>query len=446
MNDIKEILNKICDLKTSSGISLTGNFVKPGSNIWFSGRMKFDDLLKLKREDTFSLEGTVNGLYVYIEGANLSNSTYTGFNPKYVDITVLPHEIIIGEKIKEKNFVSSLSVSFPELNYFFGSSIGLNFDQSLSDGYIVKEEQFEFNPIVYNGNDSLVICSEMKISQGQINLNLDSLYRVKFSFDTEESLEYGLKQIFIFRLLLILISDSFIPSPSKLIVFAKNHKQQNPSANITVWLNDNRKRFPIRESKPFLINYGDIKDSFDKIWLAWVNFYHLPLNSPMIELIYQIISNQSVGLNRFLNICQALEVYSTQYRKMECTTLLKSNQERKLTKNKRITLQIRIADLFNLHHDIFPYNEDEIFELSSDIADLRNYYTHYNPARQRTLESKYSDIKNIYSRFDYSLYALLLATIYKEINIPIFVIKDSLENFNARFGKSLNELFEGPDL
>ena len=39
-----KILNTICDLRTSSGINLTGNFVKPGSNIWFAGRMKIEDL------------------------------------------------------------------------------------------------------------------------------------------------------------------------------------------------------------------------------------------------------------------------------------------------------------------------------------------------------------------------------------------------------------------
>ncbi len=150
--------------------------------------------------------------------------------------------------------------------------------------------------------------------------------------------------------------------------------------------------------------------------------------------------------NRFLNICQALEVYSNQYRNQECKEIFRDYQSKGLTEAKRVTLQVRIADLLILHNDIFPYNEDEVFELSSDIADLRNYYTHYNPKKQRILEYKYSDIRDIYSRFDSSLYALLLATIYKEINIPTFIIKDSLENFETRFGKTLNELFEGPDV
>lgn len=437
-----KILNTICDLRTSSGINLTGNFVKPGSNIWFAGRMKIEDLRKLDRGETFDLVGTVNGRPIYIEGANISNSTTSGFNPEYVNVTILPHEIIIGEKKKEKNFITSLSVSFPELNYFFNSRINHVFD----DGYILKEDQLDFKPIIYSKDKLLSISSGTKISSSTINFNLESVYITNLIFDTEESLEFSLRQISIFRLLIILISDSFIPLPSELIVYTKDHKQEDNHSNITIWLNDNRHRYPIRENKPFLIIYEDIKDSFDQIWLSWFSFYEQPLNSPMIELIYQIISNQSIGLNRFLNICQALEVYSNQYRNQECKELFRDYQSKGLTEAKRVTLQVRIADLLILHNDIFPYNEDEVFELSSDIADLRNYYTHYNPKKQRILEYKYSDIRDIYSRFDYSLYALLLATIYKEINIPTFIIKDSLENFETRFGKTLNELFEGPDV
>lgn len=346
------------------------------------------------------------------------------------------------KKKKERDFISSISVSFPELNYFFTSRINHVFD----DGYILKEEILDFEPIVYSKDKLLSISSGTKVSSNTINFNLESVYTTNFKFDTEESLEFSLKQISIFRLLLIFISDSFIPLPSELIVHSKNHEIEKKHSNITIWLNDNRQRYPIRENKPFLINYEDIKDSFGKIWLSWFDFYEQPLNSPMIELIYQIISNQSIGLNRFLNICQALEVYSNQYRGQECKKLLRDYRSKGLIEDKRVTLQIRIADLFILHNDIFPYNENEILNLSTDIADLRNYYTHYNPSKQRILEKKYSDIRNIYSRFDYSLYALLLATIYKEMNIPIFIIKDSLENFETRFGKTLHELFEGPDL
>lgn len=102
MYDSDRILNKICDLRTSSGLYLTGNFVKPGSNIWFTGRMKIEDFRKLDRGETFYLMGTVNGIPISIEGANISNSTTNGFKPEYVNLTILPHEIIIGEKKKRK--------------------------------------------------------------------------------------------------------------------------------------------------------------------------------------------------------------------------------------------------------------------------------------------------------------------------------------------------------
>ncbi len=271
------------------------------------------------------------------------------------------------------------------------------------------------------------------------------MYSANISFDTKQSLEVSIKEIAVFRLFLILLSDSFIPLPSELIIYSKDTKLIEQHSNTTIWLNHNRLRYPTRENKPFLIVYEDIENDFEIIWNSWVNFYEQPLNSPMIELIYQIISNESVGLNRFLNICQALEVSSTQCRNEECKDLLNFLKSNKLTTAKKITLQMRIQDLLILNNEILSYSDDEIYELSSDIADLRNYYTHYDPSRQRKLEENYSNIKDVYTKFDHTLYSLLLATIYKEIDVPVLIVKNSLTNFEARFGKTLQDLFEGPD-
>lgn len=439
-----KILGVICDLSTSSGIQLIGQFVKPGSNIWFAGRMKTKDLRSLDNGDNIDLAGTVNGLDIYIDEASISHSSKNGFDSEYVNVNILPHQICIGKKNNEINFIRSLSASFPELNNFFPSSVYPVFGEDSKDGFILKKDIQHFNPIIYSKNKQISVSTDLNISSKDSNLNIKSIYNVNIIFDTKQSLRESIRDLSIFRLLLILISDSFIPLPPELIINTKVSEQFDKYSNVTIWLNDNRLRYPVRENKPFLIMYEDINVNIEKIWLSWFNFYENPLNSPMIELIYQIISSQSLGLNRFLNICQALEVYSTQYRDQECKALLKKYQTSKNINTKKITLATRVADLFHLHSDIFPYNDIEIFELSSEITDLRNYYTHYNPVRQRKLEEKYKNINSIYVKYDYSMYALLLATIYKEIDIPTCIIKNSLIYFDTRFGKTLSELFEGP--
>lgn len=440
-----KILGVICDLSTSSGIQLIGQFVKPGSNIWFAGRMKIEDLRSLDHGDTIDLAGTVNGLDIYIDEASISHSSKNGFDTEYVNVNILPYQICIGKKNNEINFIRSLSASIPELNNFFPTSFYPVFGEDSKDGCILKKDIRHLDPIIYSKNKQISVSTDLNILSKDSDLNIKSIYNVDILFDTEQSLKESLKDLSVFRLLLILISDSFVPLPPELIINAKVSEQFDDYSNITIWLNDNRLRYPVRENKPFLILYEDIKINIKKIWLSWFDFYDNPLNSPLIELIYQIIASQSLGLNRFLNICQAIEVYSTQYRNHECKALLKKYQKCKNINTKKITLAIRVADLFHLHNDIFPYNDIEIFELSSEIADLRNYYTHYNPIKQRKLQEKHKNIKSIYAKYDYSMYALLLATIYKEIDIPTTIIKNSLIYFDTRFGKTLGELFEGPD-
>ncbi len=73
----------------------------------------------IDRNKFFDLTGTVNDVPVYIGEASLSTATTNGLNLEYANINILPHHIIIGEKPQEKYFITYVSASFPELNYFF---------------------------------------------------------------------------------------------------------------------------------------------------------------------------------------------------------------------------------------------------------------------------------------------------------------------------------------
>lgn len=208
-----------------------------------------------------------------------------------------------------------------------------------------------------------------------------------------------------------------------------------------LWLNDNHTYHPGKKNYPFRIQYSAISDCFEVILLKWTNVNADPINRPILELFSDIITSKSIGLNRYLNLCQALEVYSKHNRDSETKAILAQEKEEGTTTDKRITLRIRMKDLFQYHIDVLPQTDDN----SEDIADIRNHYTHYNPELQKKIECKYGDARTAVNKYEGLLYLLLLVTMYKEMGIPVDAIKSAMFNFNSRFGVSTEQLFEGPD-
>ena len=80
--------------------------------------------------------------------------------------------------------------------------------------------------------------------------------------------------------------------------------------------------------------------------MKWSKFAEDQRNTPILELFSSIIKDKSIGWNRFLDLCQALEVYSDQYWNDESSKIVKEGIQTGKTNDKRITLRIRLIDLF----------------------------------------------------------------------------------------------------
>lgn len=443
LNKINDILNVTTEIKTPDGVSFIGQFVKPESNIWFVGRVKFDDFSFMSNKNEFSLSGTVSGINIYIKTGIITKTSITNNKPKYVDVHILPFELMIGKEVNNNTKVERIEVEFSELNCFLGSGLEVNSSALNESKFDCKMMPLDFFPVTYDENKHLIFQRNISSQITLSDLNLMNVNKVIILFDSLIDVDNAIHELAKIRLLLSFLADDFIDYPESFSFVAQDSQRLENSdcklADKIIWLNDNRIQYPQKWKHPFRILYHTINHDFPDILKKWNAFYSEKSNQPIIKLFVEIISHKSIGLNRFLNICQALEVYSTHYRTEECKTLLN-----KMT-DKRITLRLRLFDLLTLQNDVFEYQKSYIAESSKDIADIRNYYTHYNSSKLKILEDKFGEMGLFYNQYNEILYSLLLATIYKEIGIPREVIKKSIKNLSMRFGKTLEYYFEGPD-
>lgn len=163
------------------------------------------------------------------------------------------------------------------------------------------------------------------------------------------------------------------------------------------------------------MKYDYLNNSLADVWEKWVAFWNNENNRPIIDLFFEIITQKSSGINYFLNLCQALESYSNKRRKCEVKLLFESEKANGNVKVEvtTIPLQIRLKDLFQFNQAVLSQYSD----MSDDIADIRNYYTHYGSKTKKKIERSHADIYSAALRHISCLHFLLLATLYKEIGL-----------------------------
>ena len=143
-------------------------------------------------------------------------------------------------------------------------------------------------------------------------------------------------------------------------------------------------------------------------------------------LFYEIICNRSTRINCFLNLSQAIEVYSNYYREKEAHNVAQADGCRK----KDIPLKYRVEDIIQYLNTYLSIDRLGIKSLSVAISNARNFFTHYNRARYK--EPSFQEI----SAANRVLRYMLLAIIYKTIGLSDDCIKrcgeTSLYSFRKR--------------
>lgn len=156
-----------------------------------------------------------------------------------------------------------------------------------------------------------------------------------------------------------------------------------------------------KENSIFYINADVLRPCFEKVWEKWTNFYNSA--RPVTALFYGIVSGSSSGLNEFLNLSQALEVYSDRFRDKEIRKALNKKAKAK------ITLAERLKDLIELYNSYLGVNDAE--KLAQKIAKIRNYYTHYD--KRCKTEPSFFEVLSA----GHLLRTLLLIVLYCEVGL-----------------------------
>lgn len=167
--------------------------------------------------------------------------------------------------------------------------------------------------------------------------------------------------------------------------------------------------------QPFLITSNEFEESFQQIWVKWLNMYTAA--EPVVALFYEIVCNRSTRTNRFLNLSQALEVYSYRYREDNVKKAAEARQGTKKEKSSPIHLKHRFEDAFSIISSSLGIEENKVPILSKALADMRNYFTHYNIGKYR--EPSYQEML----AGCHVLELVLLAIVYHQIGIPDKYIK-----------------------
>jgi len=175
-----------------------------------------------------------------------------------------------------------------------------------------------------------------------------------------------------------------------------------------LWLNYKEDVSAVNE--PFLIKTSAFENQFQNVWDAWLTLYESA--NPIPNLFYEIICNRSTRANGFLNLSQAIEVYSNAFRKKQAKDIAQNDPDNK-SKNKEIKLIHRYQDILKEYNGALELIESNIVDYAKGLSNMRNYYTHYNSGKY--VEPAHDEL----FAASHILRFVLLTIVYTAIGIPL---------------------------
>ena len=411
MKEIVDLLNQIGDyycLVSEEEIHIVGALHREKTNIVLQAQMELDHYRKLNGlYDELHFWGTINGTAVTLMSVHISRASST-YGVDTVSITLDPNEIIIGRCYKEEPHVTNICSSITALNYMCSQRpLEVTYVFSKDKPYLLKYTY----PEKIEADDKyghLVLFQTFSQGWTQHEIKHSVVPVIEYQFSKAICLMEAVRRIAAVRNLFSFFANGYLPLEN--IKFADEKSQRIDAqflCDIALFLNHPEDITP--RDDPFVIMTSDFKDSFSRLWQRWLEVYEGA--APIPALFYEVICNRSTRVNRFLNLSQALEVYSDQYRKSEAEQLAKKYDNPKPGKRFDVRLKYKIEDIFCFFNDCFEIAERDIPTIAQGIANMRNYYTHYNTGRY--VEPTYQELFSAI----HALHFVLLAIMYKTIGI-----------------------------
>ena len=395
---LNELLNCIGDftvLLEGKEISVTGVLKKRGEDIVLECRAAANTLPLARTNDEFLAYGTVQRKEItLIRCAVIACSL---ISPEFDagQIIIQPCEIVAGMSAKEPIHVSSIKTTIEELNWMFS-------DKAVQENCLSPENSallnftFPQNITAKDADDIITIGRDLHFSSENEFYTIHVCPYVSFGFQVAIPLPAAITKIASVRNLLSFFADDYLP--------LGNISFTTPDTNESCSLFLNYKDKAKTADKPFLISTSVFANDFQNIYHKWSNF--CCENRPIVDLFYGIVTNHSKGSNRFLNLCQCIEIFSRCFRNKEANTIRKKD----INNPSKIYLKHRLKDILLDTKDILGITEEQCDILAKKISDARNYYTHYD-------KKKISPSFQCISSANIALHFIILSEIYKLLGI-----------------------------
>ncbi len=370
MDPVKDLLNKISDFKCEvdgKDIAFLGILQEENGSIILNAKFPMEQYRKEEMNDDFAVLGNVSGNKTTLIGCHIKSTSYS-MEDDYISVLIIPNEIIVGGCFSSTPMAKTIIVSTEDLNYMFSKESPLN-----PNVYLSKE-----NPSVLNYTFPKPIIAKDKY--GEINLyqtfgvhrsvkgfihNIISV--IEYSFDVAMPVMEAVAKTSAARSLFSFFGNGYISfGEIKFEVDADDNKYD-------LWLNY-KEDIPT-VNRPFFIHTSIFKDQFHKIWEKWLHLYESA--NPIPTLFYEIVCNRSTRINGFLNLSQAIEVYSNTFRNKEVKEIAKKDPNNK-SKEKDVKLKHRYQDILSTYNGALELIESNIEDYAQGFSNMRNYYTHYN--------------------------------------------------------------------
>ena len=401
MPSIDDLLNKISDFKCvvdGKEIVFPGILQKENGDIILNARLPLEEYRNINNDSDIVVLGEVSGGKVTLVGCYIKSASYTIGN-KNISIYAVPNEIIVGGCISSTPMAKSISISTSDLNYMFSGASPLKPNVCIStDNSSVLNFTFP-EPIAASDKYGKIQIYQTFGTQWAADFykyNIISI--IDYSFTDPLPVMKAVAKVSAARNLFSFFGNGYISLGD--ITF----KVEGDENIYGLWLN-HREDIPA-VNEPFLIGSAAFENQFQKVWDAWLDLYETA--NPIPSLVYEIICNRSTRINKFLNLSQAIEVYSNAFRYDKAKKLAESNGISK----KETPLRYIYQDILSEYSDVLGLDASNISDYAKGFSNMRNYFTHYNS--EKYVEPTYDEL----FAARHILRFVLLAIVYTAVGIP----------------------------
>lgn len=372
MKEIDGILNYVGDFVVSfngKDIQFIGSLVRKDHEVVLECRATESAREFIISQDNYQVCGKVAGTEITLLDCYIASSQLFGVDYAQGKFTIKPSEIIIGCCSKEKILVRRITASIKELNRMFSSRVVKSCIGFTKENPAMLECTFPQAITALDADGKICIDRSIGLTFSHDEHSFHIIPRIEYTFNVPVEIHEAIGKVASVRNLFAFFADYYLP----LGELSFTDKEDDKPDNYTLYLNFTEEiKNP---DDPFLIRTSEFESSFQNIWDSWRIFY--TENKHIAELFYEMITNHSQRTNRFLNLCQCLEVYSRCYRNDDANNIRKSDPEH----IKSITLKHRLQDLLMKTRSYLAISEDKCAELAKTISSARNYFTHYDKSK-----------------------------------------------------------------